>query len=124
MSVIKKKKIPQHILTVFKRDLTLGAVYYRSQIGLLTGWIHHPVYIMIVELFIRRSWTHIFCLCAAIMEVSFFFPRSDPRSERSIEQLEGAHLLSRFYDITPKFQKQHRFRRNLLSHPHSIQHHP
>ena len=50
----------------------MGAVYYRSQVGLLTGWVHHTAYIMIVELAIRRSWTHIFCLCAA-MEVSFFF---------------------------------------------------
>jgi len=53
-------------------DLTLGAVHYRSQVGLLTGWIHHAMYIMIVELAIRRSWTHIFCLCAA-MEVPTFF---------------------------------------------------
>jgi hypothetical protein len=53
-------------------DLTMGAVYYRDQVGLLTGWIHHPMYIMIVELAIRRSWTHIFCLCAA-MEVPTFF---------------------------------------------------
>jgi len=53
-------------------DLVLGAVYYPSQIGLLTGWIHHTVYIMIVELAIRRSWSHIFCLCAA-MEVPTFF---------------------------------------------------
>jgi len=53
-------------------DLTMGAVYYRSQVGLLTGWIHHPVYILIVELAIRRSWTHIFCLCAA-MEIPTFF---------------------------------------------------
>jgi len=53
-------------------DLALGAVYYRSQIGLLTGWIHHSLYIMIVEYAIRRSWTHIFCLCAA-MEIPTFF---------------------------------------------------
>jgi len=53
-------------------DMTMGAVYYRSEVGLLTGWIHHPVYIMIVELAIMRSWSHIFCLCAA-MEVPTFF---------------------------------------------------
>ena len=98
----------------------MGAVYYRSQVGLLTGWIHHPVYIMIVELAIRRSWTHIFCLAAA-MEVSFFL-RSDPQNAYSIEQ--GAHLLFRSYDITPRLQKQYRFRRSLLSNPHSIPHHP
>lgn len=53
-------------------DLALGSVYYRSQITLLSGWIHHTVYIMIVELAIRRSWSHIFCLCAA-MEIPTFF---------------------------------------------------
>jgi len=53
-------------------DLAMGLVYYRSQVGLLTGWIHHTMYIGIVEFAIRRSWTHIFCLCAA-MEVPTFF---------------------------------------------------
>ena len=49
----------------------MAAVFYdRSQVGLLTGWIHHPVYIIIVEFAIRRSWSHIFCLCG-VMEVSF-----------------------------------------------------
>ncbi|TFK32380.1 hypothetical protein BDQ12DRAFT_692592 [Crucibulum laeve] len=49
-------------------DLTIGTVYYRDQLSTLTGWIHHLVYILVVELAVRRSWTHIFCL-AAIMEV-------------------------------------------------------
>jgi hypothetical protein len=49
-------------------DLTVGALYYRSQIGLLTGWVHHAVYILITEIAIRNAWAHIFCLCA-IMEV-------------------------------------------------------
>ncbi|KAF8800051.1 hypothetical protein BYT27DRAFT_7227575 [Phlegmacium glaucopus] len=52
-------------------DLAVGAVHYPSQIGLLTGWIHHAVYMVIVEIAIRRSWSHIFCLCAA-MEVPTF----------------------------------------------------
>ena len=107
---------------IFKSDLSLGLVYYRSQVGLLTGWIHHATYIMIVELAIRRSWTHIFCLCSA-MEVSFFFS-SQSRVQTPSKRTQGAHLLSRFYDITPRLQKQHRLRRSLLSHPHSIPHHP
>jgi hypothetical protein len=51
-------------------DLMMGAAYYPAQVGFLTGWIHHAVYLFIVEAAIRCSWTHIFCLCAS-MEVSF-----------------------------------------------------
>ncbi|EDR04263.1 uncharacterized protein LACBIDRAFT_304801 [Laccaria bicolor S238N-H82] len=52
-------------------DLVLGSVHYPSQLQLVTGWIHHALYIIIVELTIKRSWTHIFCLCAA-MEIPTF----------------------------------------------------
>ena len=63
---------PETYFHFILRDLTLGVVYYRSAINFFGGWIHHPLYIVVVELFIRRSWAHIFCLCAAIMEVRFF----------------------------------------------------
>ncbi|KAH7912904.1 hypothetical protein BJ138DRAFT_1060189 [Hygrophoropsis aurantiaca] len=52
-------------------DLTMGCRHYRSQINLLTGWIHHTVYIFIVEYAIRMDWSHIFCLCA-VMEIPTF----------------------------------------------------
>lgn len=41
---------------------------YRSQLSFLTGWVHHLVYIAILEFTIRHAWTHMFCLCAC-MEV-------------------------------------------------------
>ncbi|KAH0579657.1 hypothetical protein H2248_002504 [Termitomyces sp. 'cryptogamus'] len=43
-------------------DLALGCIYYRSEITLLAGWIHHPLYVAVVELAVWRSWTQIFCL--------------------------------------------------------------
>ncbi|KIJ95923.1 hypothetical protein K443DRAFT_108043 [Laccaria amethystina LaAM-08-1] len=52
-------------------DLVLGSVHYPSHVHLVTGWIHHAMYIIIVELTIKRSWSHIFCLCAA-MEIPTF----------------------------------------------------
>lgn len=52
-------------------DLMMGAIYYPAQLTLLTGWIHHVLYLFIVELAIRHSWTHIFCLCA-LMELPTF----------------------------------------------------
>ena len=54
--------------TLFHSDLLMGVMYYRSQLGLLTGWIHHIIYVFIVQIAIERAWTHIFCLCA-LMEV-------------------------------------------------------
>ncbi|KDQ51847.1 hypothetical protein JAAARDRAFT_198723 [Jaapia argillacea MUCL 33604] len=52
-------------------DMTIGGIYYRDQVGLLTGWVHHSVYILVVELALRRSWAHIFCFCAS-MELPTF----------------------------------------------------
>ncbi|KAJ7255679.1 hypothetical protein C8J57DRAFT_1437074 [Mycena rebaudengoi] len=63
-AVVVNRFFQAYLLT----DLTVGALYYRSQIGLLTGWVHHAVYILITEIAIRNAWAHIFCLCA-IMEL-------------------------------------------------------
>ncbi|KAG7441531.1 uncharacterized protein BT62DRAFT_482831 [Guyanagaster necrorhizus] len=52
-------------------DLITGTVYYRSQISIMTGWFHHILYIIIVEIAIRRSFAHVFCLCC-IMEFPTF----------------------------------------------------
>jgi hypothetical protein len=60
-------------------DMVIGAMYYRDQIGLLTGWIHHIVYILIVEMALRRSWAHIFCLCC-FMEVCSYSAHPSPSS--------------------------------------------
>lgn len=52
-------------------DLLMGVIYYRSKINLLTGWIHHTIYIFIVEYTSRMGWSHLFTLCA-VMEVPTF----------------------------------------------------
>lgn len=52
-------------------DLLVGSINYRSRISVLEGWVHHSLYLFIVELCIRRSWAHIFCLCGA-MEIPTF----------------------------------------------------
>ncbi|KAK7023287.1 hypothetical protein R3P38DRAFT_1103752 [Favolaschia claudopus] len=52
-------------------DMIVGGLCYRSQIGFLTGWIHHIVYLGIVEVAIRCQWAHFFCL-AAFMELPTF----------------------------------------------------
>lgn len=46
----------------------MGLLYYRSEVNLLTGWVHHLLYVCIVQYTIRRGWANIFCLCA-LMEV-------------------------------------------------------
>ncbi|KAJ3732748.1 hypothetical protein DFJ43DRAFT_294076 [Lentinula guzmanii] len=52
-------------------DLSIGAVHYRSQLNLFTGWFHHLFYLGIVEYAIRQKWAHVFCL-AACMEFPTF----------------------------------------------------
>ncbi|KAJ6482796.1 hypothetical protein C8R45DRAFT_1075834 [Mycena sanguinolenta] len=54
-------------------DMLAGFLPYRSQIGLITAWIHHLVCILITEVAIRAGWAHLFCL-AAVM-VSTLVPR-------------------------------------------------
>jgi len=62
-------------------DLTMGLLYYRSEVNLLTGWVHHLLYIFIVQYTIQRGWANIFCLCALmelptfILGISFLYPR-------------------------------------------------
>ncbi|WWC89754.1 uncharacterized protein L201_004680 [Kwoniella dendrophila CBS 6074] len=52
-------------------DLSIGYVKYRSQVGLLTGWIHHTVYIGLMFYTINAGITPIF-LTGAIMELPTF----------------------------------------------------
>ena len=50
-------------------DLSVGYFIYPSQIGLLTGWIHHSVYIaLMIYCSTVREWA-IFVI-GAVMEVS------------------------------------------------------
>ncbi|KIK63437.1 hypothetical protein GYMLUDRAFT_241915 [Collybiopsis luxurians FD-317 M1] len=52
-------------------DLSMGTIYYRPQLSFLTGWIHHAVYLVIVEYAVRQNWAHLFCF-AACMEFPTF----------------------------------------------------
>ncbi|KAJ7778915.1 hypothetical protein B0H16DRAFT_1683226 [Mycena metata] len=49
-------------------DMFMGGMYYRDQIGMLTGWVHYVAYLGITEIAIRCAWAHIFCF-AACMEL-------------------------------------------------------
>ncbi|KAF8145036.1 hypothetical protein K438DRAFT_1735644 [Mycena galopus ATCC 62051] len=52
-------------------DMLVGGLCYRSQIGFLTGWVHHVHHVLITETTIRSGWAHLFCL-AAVMELPTF----------------------------------------------------
>ncbi|KAI3607445.1 hypothetical protein WG66_004695 [Moniliophthora roreri] len=52
-------------------DLAAGVLHYRDQVNLLTGWVHHIVYVGIVEYAVRMGWGNVFCLCA-FMELPTF----------------------------------------------------
>ncbi|KAJ7757214.1 hypothetical protein DFH07DRAFT_868139 [Mycena maculata] len=53
-------------------DLITGALAYRDQVGLLTGWVHHVLYIFVCEVSLNRGWAGLFCL-AACMELPTLF---------------------------------------------------
>ncbi|KZV97988.1 hypothetical protein EXIGLDRAFT_641754, partial [Exidia glandulosa HHB12029] len=54
-------------------DVVAGALHYASQMNLLTGWIHHGVYIALLQYVLSRRpvWSSIFAL-ALIMELPTF----------------------------------------------------
>ncbi|KAJ7233170.1 hypothetical protein C8J57DRAFT_1729536 [Mycena rebaudengoi] len=49
-------------------DLLVGSRHYPDQFTFCWGWIHHTMYILLMQYTIRRGWTHVFCLCA-VMEL-------------------------------------------------------
>ncbi|KAJ3553142.1 hypothetical protein NM688_g3774 [Phlebia brevispora] len=53
-------------------DLAIGSMHYRSSISLLTGWIHHIVYILLITLVvIPYNFSSLFALCC-ILELPTF----------------------------------------------------
>ncbi|KAM0749574.1 hypothetical protein T439DRAFT_315845 [Meredithblackwellia eburnea MCA 4105] len=52
-------------------DLVFGLLHYRSQMNLLTGWVHHSAYTVLVSFIIYRDFCHVFAL-AAFMELPTF----------------------------------------------------
>lgn len=52
-------------------DLSLGMIYYRNKIGLLTGWIHHITYIIVLIWAISNQFCSIFIMMC-ILEVPTF----------------------------------------------------
>ncbi|KIJ16003.1 hypothetical protein PAXINDRAFT_168656, partial [Paxillus involutus ATCC 200175] len=70
-STIYTESVARFFQAYLIADLTIGVLYYRSKLNLLTGWIHHTIYVFIVEYALQMTWSHIFCLCA-IMEIPTF----------------------------------------------------
>ncbi|KAJ7162083.1 hypothetical protein C8R46DRAFT_1000015 [Mycena filopes] len=62
-------------------DLIVGCRYYKQHITTCWGWIHHSVYILLIQYMVKRQWAHGFCLCAAMelptfhLALSFLHPR-------------------------------------------------
>ncbi|TDL20511.1 hypothetical protein BD410DRAFT_772444 [Rickenella mellea] len=52
-------------------DLVVGALHYREHVNLVSGWIHHILYIFVVEYAIRTNIPQVFSL-AACMELPTF----------------------------------------------------
>ncbi|KAI6162808.1 hypothetical protein EDD17DRAFT_1572556, partial [Pisolithus thermaeus] len=47
-------------------DIVLGLLHYQSKVNWLTGWVHHSVYVLVIEYAVCVNWSHIFCLCATM----------------------------------------------------------
>ena len=82
-------------------DLLMGSIYYRSQLALVTGWIHHIVYVFIVQICIKRAWTQIFCLCA-LMEVRYTNP--SPKIAHSFQLVQLPTFLLAISSLYPRLR--------------------
>ncbi|KAJ7437481.1 hypothetical protein B0H11DRAFT_2361895 [Mycena galericulata] len=69
-------------------DLLIGALFYRAQVGVLTGWVHHAVYIAVCEVALRAGWAHHFCF-AACMEMGTSVPLGERVPRRRLGQTGG-----------------------------------
>ncbi|WVR05386.1 hypothetical protein IAU60_002400 [Kwoniella sp. DSM 27419] len=58
-------------VTLLTADLAIGYAKYRSQIGMLTGWVHHVVYIGLMVLLYNTRLSPVF-LVGCIMELPTF----------------------------------------------------
>ncbi|KAJ6500742.1 hypothetical protein C8R45DRAFT_978967 [Mycena sanguinolenta] len=62
-------------------DLIVGCKYYRSSVTICWGWVHHTLYIVLIQFLLRRQWGHLFCLAllmelpTAHLSLSFLHPR-------------------------------------------------
>lgn len=77
-------------------------MYHPSEVTLLTGWIHHSVYVGIVQYTIERGWTNIFCLCA-LMEVCFHI-LSIPSSSYSLKSSQLPTLILGISFLYPRLR--------------------
>ncbi|KAI9251976.1 hypothetical protein BY458DRAFT_523506 [Sporodiniella umbellata] len=55
-------------ITYLVLDLSFGLVYYRQRITVLTGWIHHPLYIVVL-FWLLKSRSSSFFSTACLLEV-------------------------------------------------------
>lgn len=47
-------------------DLLIGVHAYPSEVSLLTGWVHHIVYALLLPYVASHRWAHVFALCLSM----------------------------------------------------------
>jgi len=81
----------------------MGVIYYRSKLNLLTGWIHHTIYIFIVGYSCRMGWSHLFSLCA-VMEVKFQFSWLASAYIESANLIQVPTFVMAIASLNPRFR--------------------
>lgn len=75
--------IHQIFISYMLTDLIVGVIDYSDQFGLVTGWIHHTMYLIICFLFANSKYSALMCLCymievpTAVLSLCKFFPKID-----------------------------------------------
>ncbi|KAI8368387.1 hypothetical protein EDC96DRAFT_505425 [Choanephora cucurbitarum] len=80
-------------MTFLVMDLSIGFLYYRSKIELLTGWIHHLTYLATLTWAIHQQYTGVFVMMCCLEIPTFILALGSVRSRLRRDYLFAAAFL-------------------------------
>ncbi|CEP12619.1 hypothetical protein [Parasitella parasitica] len=81
-------------MTFLVVDLVIGVVFYRSKIDMLTGWIHHITYLLVLSWGIHNQLTAVFIMMCSLEVPTFILALGSVRSELRRDYVFAATFLT------------------------------
>ena len=70
-------------------DLVLGSIHYPTQMGLVTGWIHHTLYLILLPILVSSKLSGAFMICAFLEFPTIFLALGNLNEKYKTEYLFG-----------------------------------
>ncbi|KAI8646761.1 hypothetical protein BD408DRAFT_439854 [Parasitella parasitica] len=81
-------------MTFLVVDLVIGVVFYRSKIDMLTGWIHHITYLLVLSWGIHNRLTAVFIMMCSLEVPTFILALGSVRSQLRQDYVFAATFLT------------------------------